>query len=101
MTDPGGDPLVSSIALVLRVPLLELYALLWRVGIVEIRHPGRRAQRSAGARQVRVAACAMGSACPNLPRHDSERPPRRSPRRRLPEPAPSRPDPAVYSRATG
>jgi hypothetical protein len=32
-----ADPLVSSIASVLRVPLVELYALLWRVGVVEIR----------------------------------------------------------------
>ncbi|MDT5258421.1 MAG: hypothetical protein QOD10_3501, partial [Mycobacterium sp.] len=30
-TDSVADPLVSSIALVLRVPLVELYALLWRV----------------------------------------------------------------------
>ncbi|HTY35278.1 Rv1535 domain-containing protein [Mycobacterium sp.] len=101
MTDPGGDPLVSSIALVLRVPLLELYALLWRVGIVEIRHPGRRAQRSAGVRQVRVAVCPAGAACPNRPRHGSERLPRRSPQRRPPEPVPSRQDPAVCSRAIG
>ena len=39
MTDTGGDPLVSSIALVLKVPLLELYALLWRVGVVEVHRP--------------------------------------------------------------
>ncbi|HYB81675.1 MAG TPA: Rv1535 domain-containing protein [Mycobacterium sp.] len=98
MTDPGGDPLVSSIALVLRVPLLELYALLWRFGVVDIRHPGRRAHRSATARQVVVVACAT---CPNLPKHGSERLSRWSPQRRTPAPAPSRSAPAVCSRAIG
>ncbi|WP_324684237.1 Rv1535 domain-containing protein [Mycobacterium sp. 94-17] len=52
MTDTGGDPLVSSVASVLRVPLLELYALLWRVGIVEIRHSDRPANaEDRGARR--------------------------------------------------
>nr|WP_249026010.1 Rv1535 domain-containing protein [Mycobacterium paraseoulense] len=85
MTDTGGDPLVSSIALVLKVPLLELYALLWRVGVVEV-HPPRRAHRTI---------------CPDPSAHDSQPRSRRSPRQRIPAPAPSRPDPAVYSRAIG
>ncbi|BBZ49718.1 Rv1535 domain-containing protein [Mycobacterium heidelbergense] len=100
-TDSSGfltDPLVSSIALVLRVPLVELYALLWRVGVVEIRQPDRAARRSSRARQVRVAACPAGAACPNLAKRGSERPSRWSPRRR-PEPAPTRLDPAVCGRA--
>nr|WP_255361704.1 Rv1535 domain-containing protein [Mycobacterium sp. 852002-50816_SCH5313054-b] len=99
MTDLGGDPLVSSIASVLKVPLVELYALLWRVGVVEIRHSDRAAHRSSA--QVRVAACPAGAACPNLPQHGSERLPRRSHQRRRPGPVPSRPDPAACSRATG
>ncbi|MGB8387358.1 Rv1535 domain-containing protein [Mycobacterium sp.] len=98
MTDSGGDPLVSSIALVLRVPLLELYALLWRFGVVEIRHPGRRARRSAGAHQVVVVACAT---CPNLPKPGSGRLSRWSPQRQTPALVPSRQDPAVCSRAIG
>ncbi|WP_369807276.1 Rv1535 domain-containing protein [Mycobacterium sp. 852002-51057_SCH5723018] len=97
-TDSVADPLASSIAFVLRVPLVELYALLWRVGVVEIRQSDRSARRSSQPRQARVAAC---SACPNRPIPGSERQSPRSPRRRPQEPAPSRPDPAVCSRATG
>ncbi|WP_293322190.1 Rv1535 domain-containing protein [Mycobacterium sp.] len=99
-TDPVADPLVSSIALVLRVPLVELYALLWRVGVVEIRETDRARRRSARSSQV-VVACAPCAACPNLPKPGSERLSRRSPQRRPRELAPSRPDPAVCSRATG
>jgi hypothetical protein len=48
---PQADPLISPIVSFLRVPLLELYALLWRVGVLEIaesepalgHHRGRRA----------------------------------------------------------
>nr|WP_255397088.1 Rv1535 domain-containing protein [Mycobacterium sp. E342] len=85
MTDTGGDPLVSSIALVLKVPLLELYALLWRVGVVEV-HPPQR-----GRRQI----------CPDPSAHDSQSRSRRSPQRRIPAPAPSRLDPAVCIPAVG
>nr|WP_244275254.1 Rv1535 domain-containing protein [Mycobacterium europaeum] len=85
MTDTGGDPLVSSIAVVLKVPLLELYALLWRVGVVEVRPPGRV------HRQV----------CPDPSAHDSAHRSPRSPRQRIPAPAPSRPDPAVCIPAVG
>src|SRR6201997_1557876 len=100
-TDSVADPLVSSIALVLRVPLVELYALLWRVGVVEIRHSDRTAYRSSRGRPVPVAACAPCPECPNLPQHGSERLPRRSLQRRRPAPAPNRLDPAVCSQATG
>ncbi|WP_241523497.1 Rv1535 domain-containing protein [Mycobacterium sp. IEC1808] len=95
-TDSVSDPLVSSIALVLKVPLVQLYALLWRAGVVEIRHSDRTAHRS--SRQVLVAACA---GCPNRPKTGSEPLSRQSPRRRRPELVPSRPDQAVCSRATG
>ncbi|HUH68068.1 MAG TPA: Rv1535 domain-containing protein [Mycobacterium sp.] len=97
-TDPVVDPLVTSIALVLRVPLLELYALLWRVGVVDIRHTERTTRRSSRAHQVVVAAC---PACPNLPKHGSERLSRWSRQRRLPEPAPTRGGPVACSRAIG
>ncbi|WP_255363126.1 Rv1535 domain-containing protein [Mycobacterium sp. 1245805.9] len=95
-TDSVSDPLVSSIALVLKVPLVQLYALLWRAGVVEIRHSDPTTHRS--SRQALVAACA---GCPNHPKPGSERLSRRSPRRRPPEPVPSRGDQAVCSRATG
>nr|WP_244168559.1 Rv1535 domain-containing protein [Mycobacterium malmoense] len=85
MTDTGGDPLVSSIARVLKVPLQELYALLWRAGVVEVHAP------RGGHRPI----------CPDPSAHDSPRRSRPSPRQRIPAPAPSRLDPAVCSRATG
>ncbi|WP_245848831.1 Rv1535 domain-containing protein [Mycobacterium palustre] len=85
--DLRADPLASSIAFVLRVPLIELYALLWRVGVLEIRPAPARA-----------AAC---SACPNRRKPGSARQSRPSPRRRHPAPVPSRPDPAECSRAAG
>ncbi|WP_238305369.1 MULTISPECIES: Rv1535 domain-containing protein [Mycobacterium] len=41
-TDARLDPLAASLAVLLRRPLTELYALLWRVGVLEV---GTRAQR--------------------------------------------------------
>ncbi|MGA7053947.1 MAG: Rv1535 domain-containing protein [Mycobacterium sp.] len=35
-TNSLADPIISPIARVLSVPLVELYALLWRVGVVQI-----------------------------------------------------------------
>ncbi|MGB9307171.1 MAG: Rv1535 domain-containing protein [Mycobacterium sp.] len=35
-TDLQADPLISPIAALLNVPLRELYALLWRVGVLEV-----------------------------------------------------------------
>jgi len=35
-TDSLADPIISPIARVLSVPLVELYALLWRAGVVRI-----------------------------------------------------------------
>lgn len=88
MTDTGGDPLVSSFASVLRVPLLELYALLWRVGVVEIRHSDRAPRRGANARPRVI----RGPICPDPSAHAKDRVVR------LPL---SHVDPAVYSQATG
>lgn len=61
MTDTGGDPLVSSFASVLKVPLVELYALLWRVGVVEIRDDDR------------TRAAASGPICPDPSAHRADR----------------------------
>ncbi|OBI81416.1 hypothetical protein A9X01_23920 [Mycobacterium asiaticum] len=35
-TDHLADPLASSFAALLRGPLTELYALMWRVGVLEV-----------------------------------------------------------------
>ncbi|HWF28497.1 MAG TPA: Rv1535 domain-containing protein, partial [Mycobacterium sp.] len=35
-TDVLADPITSTLASVLTVPLRQLYALLWRAGVVEI-----------------------------------------------------------------
>jgi len=35
-SDSLADPIISPLARVLSVPLVELYALLWRVGVVQI-----------------------------------------------------------------
>ncbi|MEY8017947.1 Rv1535 family protein [Mycobacterium servetii] len=32
----GGDPLVDATARVLSIPLRQLYAALWRVGVIEV-----------------------------------------------------------------
>jgi hypothetical protein len=88
MTGTGGDPLVSSFASVLRVPLLELYALLWRAGVVEIRHNDRAPRRGAKAHSRVV----RGPICPDPSAHSDGRVVRLP----LPESAS-----AVYGRATG
>ena len=41
-TDVQADPLISPIAALLNVPLRQLYALLWRVGVLEVREPATR-----------------------------------------------------------
>jgi hypothetical protein len=35
--DTGGDPLVDGTARLLAIPLRHMYAVLWRVGLVEVR----------------------------------------------------------------
>jgi hypothetical protein len=36
-TDAGGDPLVDTAARLLSIPLRQLYAALWRLGLLEVR----------------------------------------------------------------
>ncbi|OBH57784.1 Rv1535 domain-containing protein [Mycobacterium sp. E2479] len=69
MTDTGGDPLVSSFASVLKVPLLELYALLWRVGVVEIRQDDRVPRRGAKV----PSGVVQGPICPDPSAHSDDR----------------------------
>src|SRR5256885_1043763 len=86
--DALADPLVSSFASVLRVPLQELYALLWRVGVVEVREVD--SSRRAARRYAALVAHDLGAPiCPDPSAHDSEHPPRRSRRPRLPAPVPT------------
>ncbi|MBO0863616.1 MAG: hypothetical protein J2P16_00895 [Mycobacterium sp.] len=33
---PSGDPMVDGVAWLLRAPLRQLYAALWRVGVLEV-----------------------------------------------------------------
>ncbi|WP_341286296.1 Rv1535 domain-containing protein [Mycobacterium decipiens] len=99
-TDALADPLVSSVALLLTVPLLELYAVLWRVGVVEVRGTdhGRRRRK---AHRSQVVEGLPGPICPDPSAHGSEWPLRRSQQSRLLSPAPSRVGPGGCSRATG
>ncbi|HTQ16870.1 Rv1535 domain-containing protein [Mycobacterium sp.] len=72
--DRLADPLISPIASILRAPLLELYALLWRAGVVEIveKDPaarGHRGHRARRASERQPAAAAAGSAAAPDRRH--------------------------------
>ncbi|WP_253851542.1 Rv1535 domain-containing protein [Mycobacterium sp. 1423905.2] len=91
-TDAPADPLVSSFAALLSVPLRELYALLWRAGVVEIVKPDPREY------PTQVVADSLG---PDFPERGSVPPPRRSRRQPTPGPEPTRPARSAYSRATG
>jgi hypothetical protein len=89
-TDQLADPIVSSFVSILCVPLNELYALLWRVGIVEIKHDEQ--PRGRAARLVaRVAPGPRRPVCPDPSAHGFQRPRRQTPQR------PHR----AYSRAAG
>jgi len=55
-TKSVADQIVSSLASVLSVPLHELYALLWRVGVVQIVEPDQSTRtRKARAAYTRAA----------------------------------------------
>jgi len=66
-----ADPLISPIASFLRAPMLELYALLWRVGVLEILEIPEIAQSEpASAGVARVAGEAgVSPAAPDRRRH--------------------------------
>ncbi|WP_373280818.1 Rv1535 domain-containing protein [Mycobacterium celatum] len=81
-TDALADPLACAFAVVLTVPVIELYAALWRAGVLEVVPAGQ-------------------SRCADPTADGSRRPPRRLPPRLIPAPAPSRSARAVYSRAAG
>ncbi|WP_421845889.1 Rv1535 domain-containing protein [Mycobacterium sp.] len=99
-TDALADPLISSFVSVLRVPLLELYALLWRVGVVEV-HQTHQANPPLAGSHSAAAAGLQGPICPDPSAHDSPQPSPRLPKQRLPELESSRGGPAGCSRAAG
>ena len=78
-TDNLADPIVSSFVSLVSVPVFELYALLWRAGIVEIRdndQPRGRASRLV----ARVSHGPRRPVCPDPSAHGSQ-PRRQSPQR--------------------
>ncbi|WP_371685520.1 Rv1535 domain-containing protein [Mycobacterium sp. MFM001] len=81
-TDALADPLASALAVALTVPVIELYAVLWRAGVLE----AVPADQTLGAGQTADGV---------------RRLPRRLPPRLIPAPAPSRWAREVYSRAAG
>src|SRR6201996_3934160 len=89
-TDSLADPLGGAVAGLLAVPLIQLYAVLWRVGAVEV-----VATRSDSARRPLAPRGAY------LRMRGSRRPLRRSQPRLSPAPAPRRTGPAGYSQAAG
>ncbi|MEB3048408.1 Rv1535 domain-containing protein [Mycolicibacter sp. MYC123] len=41
-TEVLADPLIDAVAVILTVPAVELYALLWRAGVIEVTHPASK-----------------------------------------------------------
>jgi hypothetical protein len=35
-TEAGSDPLVDTVARLLSIPLRQVYAVLWRIGLIEV-----------------------------------------------------------------
>ncbi|WP_372506560.1 Rv1535 domain-containing protein [Mycobacterium noviomagense] len=93
-TDALADPLVSAVGALLTVPLVHLYALGWRFGVVDVVQSDR-----SSAQPESTAALALMLA--DQRRGGLAHPPRRLRRSPNPAPAPTRLDPAVYSRAAG
>ncbi|WP_019736171.1 Rv1535 domain-containing protein [Mycolicibacter kumamotonensis] len=54
-TEILADPLVEVTGALLTVPARELYALLWRAGLLEVRHPAPE-RPAAEVRELRPAA---------------------------------------------
>ncbi|HXY63355.1 MAG TPA: Rv1535 domain-containing protein [Mycobacterium sp.] len=88
-TDALADPLASGAAVLLAIPLIELYAVLWRFGLVEVQADRTAARRLPAPMDVYYRARGL------------RRQPRRSPPRLSPAPAPTRPGRAAYSQAAG
>ena len=109
-TDALGDPLAAALAEVLTVPLVQLYAALWRVGVVEILQTQEQKGAATGeaahpdsryASRRSASSTALALLLADRRRNGSARPPRVSPHRPLPVPVPSRRAQAVYSPAAG
>jgi hypothetical protein len=93
-TDQPADPLASSFAVLLKGPLTELYALLWRAGVLEVGAKTHRAPRRAPENSdPTIDSDSLGTGSPP--------PAVRSRQRRQPGPVPTRPGGAPHSRAAG
>ncbi|HEY9305803.1 MAG TPA: Rv1535 domain-containing protein [Mycobacterium sp.] len=88
-TDSLADPLASGAAVLLAIPLIELYAVLWRMGLVEVQTAPPADRRLRAAMDAYCRARGL------------QRRPRRSPPRLSPAPAPTRPDREACSQAAG
>ncbi|WP_424392651.1 Rv1535 domain-containing protein [Mycobacterium sp.] len=88
--DALADPLGEAVAGLLIVPLIQLYAVLWRVGAVQVFQTRPAPDRRLPA-QVNAHLRARGLRCP----------PRRSPPRLSPAPVPKRAGRVAYSQAAG
>ncbi|MGH3524123.1 MAG: Rv1535 domain-containing protein, partial [Mycobacterium sp.] len=84
-TDALADPLAEAVGLLLTAPVVELYAVLWRAGLVEV----VQARQTADRRRAPMGV--------DWPARGLRRPARRLPPRLIPAPAPRRADQAVYS----
>ncbi|WP_349256703.1 Rv1535 domain-containing protein [Mycobacterium sp.] len=93
-TDALADPLVSALGALLTVPLVHLYAVAWRHGVVDVVKSDR-----SSAQPESTAALALLLA--DQRQGGSAHPPRRSRRSPNPAPEPTRSDRAVYSQAAG
>src|ERR1700761_9187265 len=88
-SDSLADPLASGAAGLLAIPLIELYAVLWRLGLVQVRTDRTIGRRIPTPMDVYCRARGL------------RRQPRRSPPRLSPAPAPTRSGRAGYSQAAG
>ncbi|HTZ14258.1 MAG TPA: Rv1535 domain-containing protein [Mycobacterium sp.] len=87
-----ADPLASGAAGLLAIPLIELYAVLWRFGLVEV-HADRTTHR-----RLRPLPAPLAFYCRA---RGLRRQPRRSQPRLSPAPAPTRPGRAECNREAG
>ncbi|WP_375486697.1 Rv1535 domain-containing protein [uncultured Mycobacterium sp.] len=93
-TDALADPLVSALGALLTVPLVHLYAVAWRLGVVDV----VKTDRSSAEPESTAALAALLA---DQRQGGSAHRPRRSRRSPNPAPAPTQPDQAAYSQAAG
>ncbi|WP_240492168.1 Rv1535 domain-containing protein [Mycobacterium alsense] len=93
--------MVSTVASVLAVPLRELYALLWRAGLVEVLDPAQTPAQTPRRVPTTPRAGHPHRVDPAVRTAARSRPRPRSPQPRRPGPEPTRAGRSAYSRAVG